>query len=198
MDRRPHALALVAGRSSARPGGSDAGASGGFSMSSTGTSIDRSSRGFSPASTMATGRGLPFTLPPRKRAIASSGRCVADSPMRCGSRPVSSTSRSSDSMRCAPRLPGASAWISSTMTVSTVAQDARAPATRATRYSDSGVVMRMSPGARASCRRCFCGRVAGADADADLHAAARRAPRRRARCRPAARAGCARRRRPAP
>ena len=80
-----------AGRSSARPGGSDAGASGGFSMSSTGTSIVRSSRGFSPASTMATGRGWPSMLPPRKRAIASSGRCVADSPMRCGSRPVSST-----------------------------------------------------------------------------------------------------------
>ena len=35
-----------------------------------------------PASTIATGR--PSPTPPRKRAIVSSGRCVADSPMRCG------------------------------------------------------------------------------------------------------------------
>ena len=60
--------------------------------------------------------------PPRNCATSSSGRTVADSPMRCSVRPVSVSSRSSDSARCAPRLVGASAWISSTMTVSTLAQ----------------------------------------------------------------------------
>ena len=41
-----------------------------------------------PASTMVTGRGAArrsvSSVPPRKRAISSSGRCVADRPMRCG------------------------------------------------------------------------------------------------------------------
>ena len=56
-------------------------------MSSTGTTTSISSGLRMPASTMVTGRGRPgASKPPRKRAISSSGRCVADSPMRCGGR----------------------------------------------------------------------------------------------------------------
>ena len=89
-------------------------------MSSTGMTTSISSGLRMPASTMVTGRASPgLAHPPRKRATSSSGRCVADSPMRCGGRAVISSSRSSDSARWAPRLVGARAWISSTMTVST-------------------------------------------------------------------------------
>ena len=49
-------------------------------MSSTGTTTWSSSGLRAPASTMATSRSAP--IPPRKRAIVSSGRCVADSPIR--------------------------------------------------------------------------------------------------------------------
>ena len=83
-------------------------------MSSTGTWTLRSQRFGAAGAMISTGRS-----PPRKSATASSGRTVADSPMRCGSRPVSRESRSSESARCAPRLVPARAWISSTMTVST-------------------------------------------------------------------------------
>ena len=56
-------------------------------MSSTGTMTSTSSGLRTPASTIVTGRGWPSaSRPPRKRAISSSGRCVADSPMRCGGR----------------------------------------------------------------------------------------------------------------
>ena len=73
-----------------------------------------------PASTIVTGRGsLGAEYPPRNRATSSSGRWVADRPMRCGERVVISSSRSSDRERWAPRLVGARAWISSTITVST-------------------------------------------------------------------------------
>ena len=50
-------------------------------MSSTGTTTWSSSGLRAPASTIATSR--PGPTPPRKRAIVSSGRCVADSPIRC-------------------------------------------------------------------------------------------------------------------
>ena len=54
-------------------------------MSSTGTTTSSSIGLRWPASTMATGRAVPSSAcPPRNRAISSSGRCVADSPMRCG------------------------------------------------------------------------------------------------------------------
>ena len=49
------------------------------------------------------------SAPPRKRATSSSGRCVAESPMRCRWRPQSCSRRSSESARCAPRLLGTSA-----------------------------------------------------------------------------------------
>ena len=55
--------------------------------------------------------------------------------------------RSSDSARCAPRLVSTMEWISSMMTVSTVFSISRAREVRM-RYSDSGVVMRMSGGSR--------------------------------------------------
>ena len=50
------------------------------------------------------------STPPRNRATSSSGRWVADSPIRC-ERPVApiAASRSIDSARCAPRLVGTSA-----------------------------------------------------------------------------------------
>ena len=55
-------------------------------MSSTGTTTSISSGLRMPASTMVTvgGAGRRRSKPPRKRAISSSGRCVADSPMRWG------------------------------------------------------------------------------------------------------------------
>ena len=64
----------------------------------------------------------------RRRAGAptvSIGRCVAESPTRCGALSHSASSRSSVSARCAPRLSRATAWISSTMTVSTVRSSSR-------------------------------------------------------------------------
>ena len=106
-------------------------------------------------------------------------------------------SRSSESARCAPRLVPASAWISSTITVLDAAQRSRAPASQQQ-------VERLGRGdqdvGRVAAKRApLVGRrVAGADGDAAPRAARRRALGRAARCRPAARAGCARRRRPAP
>ena len=72
-----------------------------------------------PASTIAHGRAA---APTRKRATSSSGRCVADSPIRCGRVPARARSRSSVSARCAPRLVAATAWISSTITALDAAQ----------------------------------------------------------------------------
>ena len=75
-----------AGRSSARLGGATLGASGGSPCPRPAPRWSGRARGGSPASTIVTGRGSPCMPPPRKRAISSSGRCVADRPMRCGSR----------------------------------------------------------------------------------------------------------------
>ena len=44
------------------------------------------------------------------------GFCVADKPMRCSFRPHKVARRSSDRLRWTPRLFGATAWISSTIT----------------------------------------------------------------------------------
>ena len=125
-------------------------------MSSTGTSTRRSSCFVWPASTIFTGRGPSALKPTRKRATSSSGRCVAESPMRCSGRPASSSSRSSDSARCAPRLVATIAWISSTITVWTLRRLSRAELD-STRYSDSGVVMKMSAGVFAKRARSFAG-----------------------------------------
>ena len=85
--------------------------------------------------------------PTMKRPTSSSGFCVALRPMRWGSWSLSSDRRSSVSARCAPRLVEATAWISSTITDSTPRSISRACEVRI-RYSDSGVVMRMSGGVR--------------------------------------------------
>jgi hypothetical protein len=88
--------------------------------------------------------------PPRNSATSDNGRWVADSAIRCGGsagspsgpsrvtsvvavpnasvppRSTSSSSRSSDRARWVPRLRAAIAWISSTMTVSSVRRVSRA------------------------------------------------------------------------
>ncbi len=130
-------------------------------MSSMGTTTSTSSSLRAPASTTVTGRGatLPSeatVAPPRKRAISSSGRWVADSAIRCGGSSHSSSSRSSDNIRWAPRLVPARAWISSMMTCPTLASVSRARDV-SIRNSDSGVVMRMSGGWRTSWRRSLAG-----------------------------------------
>ena len=128
-------------------------------MSSTGTSTFRSNAFLAPASTIVTGRGFQLrrpSPPPRKRATSSSGRCVAERPIRCGGRRVTSARRSSESARCAPRFVPTIAWISSTITVSTPARIARAREVRR-RKSDSGVVIRMSGGRRSIDARSLCG-----------------------------------------
>ena len=122
-------------------------------MSSTGTTTSRSSALRVPASTIATSRPAP--MPPRNRAIVSSGRCVAESPIRwsggaAGGRRRSSRSR--DRARWAPRFVPATAWTSSRMTVSTPRSVSRAAEVRI-RYRLSGVVTRMSGGVFASWRR---------------------------------------------
>ena len=62
---------------------------------------------------------------PRSASASPTGRCAADGRRRAPS------SRSSDSARCAPRLFGASAWISSTITVRVVESIARPDRSRA-------------------------------------------------------------------
>ncbi len=90
--------------------------------------------------------------PPKKRATSSIGRTVADSPMRWAGFGSSSSSRSSETARWAPRLVAATAWISSMITVSTPASVSRA-ALVSMRKRDSGVVIKMSGGSRSSSRR---------------------------------------------
>ena len=73
---------------------------------------------------------------------------------RCGHR---ACRRSSESIRWLPRLFGTSAWISSTITVRTLASIARPDAEPSSTYSDSGVVARMCGGRRRCSARAFCG-----------------------------------------
>jgi hypothetical protein len=99
-------------------------------MSSIGMTTSTSSCLRMPASTIVTGRGAAgfrTSKPPRNSATSSSGRCVADSPMRWigGFPSVTSSSRSRVSIRWAPRLVVAIAWISSMITVSTPAGSPR-------------------------------------------------------------------------
>ncbi len=122
-------------------------------MSSTGTTIFRSSRFSLGGAAIVTG-----SAPPRNDATSSGGLTVADSPIRwAGGRlswpaPRSASSRSSDKARCAPRLPPASACTSSMITVSIPRKPSLARDV-SSRNSDSGVVMRMSGGLLASWRR---------------------------------------------
>ena len=128
--------------------------------SSTGTSTRTSSCFFDPASTIVTGRGRHFLPagcpPPSRRATSSSGRWVAERPMRWSSRRACCWRRSSERNRWAPRLVGTSEWISSTMTVSTGRRISRACEV-SSRYSDSGVVIRISGGVRSICARSLAG-----------------------------------------
>ncbi len=113
-------------------------------------------------------RPRPGAEPPRKRATSSTGRTVADRPIRCaGGVSSSSSSRSSESARWAPRLVPATACTSSTITVSTPRSDSRACEV-SIRNSDSGVVIRMSGGVGAEPAPVGGAGVAGADADGDV------------------------------
>ena len=106
-------------------------------------------------------------------AAVSTGRTVAERPMRCRrSRPplaaaTSASSRSSDSARWAPRLSPATAWISSTMTVRTSASQFRLDSAVSRMKSDSGVVTRTCGGRRADLAALVGGGVAGAHRGAD-------------------------------
>src|SRR3954451_3463549 len=121
-------------------------------MSSTGTSMRTSSSLRTPVSMTVQSRPTPA----RKRPTSSSGRCVADSPIRCPGRPAWCSSRSSVSARWAPRLVCATAWISSTIAHSTPAKISRAREV-SIRESDSGVVIRTSGGVRSIAWRSFWG-----------------------------------------
>ncbi len=79
------------------------------------------------------------------RATSLTGCTVADSAMRCTLLPVSCSSRSTLSAKCAPRLVPMSACTSSMMMVSTSANAARACEVN-NKYSDSGVVIHTSGG----------------------------------------------------
>ena len=101
--------------------------------------------------------------------MVSSGRCVADRPIRWrGGAPAGRrrSRRSRLSARWAPRLVPATAWTSSTMTCSTPRRISRAWLV-SSRYRLSGVVTRMSGGWRDQVAAGVCGRVAGARGDRD-------------------------------
>ena len=120
-------------------------------MSSIGTTTSRSNVLSIGGCTTVTGRP-----PARNVATSSTGRTVADRPMRWAGWSSSASSRSRVSARCAPRLVAHTACTSSTITVSTPRSDSRA-AEVSSRNSDSGVVIRMSAGVRAKARRSSAG-----------------------------------------
>ena len=96
----------------------------GSTMSSTGTTISRSSCFGSLASTTLHSRPAPT----RNSPMRSRGRCVAERPILWIEFSFPSrSSRSSVSARCEPRLEGATAWISSTITASMPPRISRAP-----------------------------------------------------------------------
>ncbi len=137
----------VAGAPELLPPSSSSAMGGGAVMSSTGTTTRRSKVFVAGGCTIVTG-----VLPPRNRATSSTGRTVAERPMRCTGRPSRASSRSRLSARCAPRLVPATACTSSTMTVRTPSSVSRALEV-SMRYRLSGVVMRMSGGEVCSLRR---------------------------------------------
>ena len=130
-------------------------------MSSTGT-MTWSSSGFrAPASTIATSRPVP--MPPRNRAIVSSGRWVALTGRSAGAARRSPRRARAGARGARGSAPGArrascrrSAWTSSTMTCSTPRRISRAWLV-SRRYRLSGVVTRMSGGRRTSSRRSSAG-----------------------------------------
>ena len=138
-----------------------AGCAPGSFMSSTGTITSTSSALREPASTIVTGRGPSAVWPPRKRAISSSGRWVAERPMRCGGRvgdrfePFERQHQVRAALRRRERVDLVDDHVLDQRSVSRACDVS-------IRYSDSGVVMRMSGGVarRAAgvpcpaCRRC--------------------------------------------
>lgn len=115
-------------------------------MFSSGSTTRRSIAGLSCGLMTVTG-----WIPPTNLATSSTGLTVADNPMRCVACPASASSRSRLTARCAPRLVPATAWTSSSITVSTSRRMTRALDV-SSRYSDSGVVTRMSGGWEAMAR----------------------------------------------
>ncbi len=89
------------------------------------------------------------------------GRTVAERPTRCSREPpretTSSSSRSRESARCAPRLSPATAWISSTITVRTWESQPRLDSAVSRMKSDSGVVTSTWGGRRPTWRRSCAG-----------------------------------------
>ncbi len=120
-------------------------------MSSTGTSTRTSMVLAVFGCTTRTGRP-----PARNEQTSSTGRTVADSPIRCAGFSSSASSRSSDSARCPPRLVPATACTSSRITVRTPRSDSRAAEVRI-RNNDSGVVTSTSGGVRMNARRSSAG-----------------------------------------
>ena len=135
-------------------------------MSSTGMTTSRSSSLRVPASTSC---DLP-AVPATKRPISSSGRCVADRPMRWNGCSTTRSRRSSESARCAPRFVPATACTSSRITVSTAPQHLaalrREQQEERLRGGDQDVGRRAQHLLALALRR-----VAGADADRELRAA---------------------------
>ena len=124
----------------------------GSTIDSTGTWIFRSSGLRTPVSTTGScAAGRPGSgRPPPAGSASPTGRCAGRRARAC------SSSRSSVSARCAPRLVCATAWISSTITDSAPREDL-ARLEVSIRYSDSGVVIRMSGGCASMSRRSLCG-----------------------------------------
>ena len=137
------------------------------------------------------------STPPRKRATSSSGRCVADRPMRCGGR-------SQQRLEPLERQRQVRAALGRHQRVDLVDDDRVDRAQRLARVRRQQQVERLRRGDQDVGRLALepralgLRRVAGADRDRRRDGTRRRAPRRPARCRRAARAGCARRRPPAP
>ena len=103
--------------------------------------------------------GSGWFAPTSRRAASSMGRIVADKPTRCGrgraERTTSSSRRSMESARCAPRLSDETAWISSTMIVRTSDKARRPDADPSKMNSDSGVVTSTCGGCLSRSRRSF-------------------------------------------
>ncbi len=116
-------------------------------MSSMGTTTVRSKVLSTGGATTVTGRP-----PARNVATSSSGRTVAESPMRWAGWSRMASRRSSERARCAPRLVAHTECTSSTITVSMPRSASRADDV-SSKNSDSGVVIRMSVGWRANWRR---------------------------------------------
>ena len=116
-------------------------------MSSTGTTTLRSHSFSLGGATTSTG-----AAPPRNRATSSTGRTVAESPIRWAGLSSRASRRSRVTARWAPRLVPATACTSSRITVSTPARDSLAREV-SIRNSDSGVVIKMSGGVLRILRR---------------------------------------------